>query len=468
MKKFIPNKTFLFGVLSLLAASTFVLAEDEGSNSQNLTLPPTGSLSAIVEQSSYPPAQSDAPRELTLNNTKSVNLGQFSGNNSVVSQAKLVGPSPALVAGGSIICGTTNSFTLNNTYNEIRATFTVAVGTKFTGWLKHMSTSNSDVDIRLYRAPVGSSTYSFVSQSAWSGAVAEQLSEISQPGTYMLDVIAIGSVVGGSVQYGCFTSTGADSNEPDDNFWQAKSRSATFGVSGNLDNSIDKDFSVFTLTSAENINYRIVGGNYQATLYSSTSFAPLFVLPNNTIGRLSVPAGTYYWAINSPTSSFSSSVPYKFSAYHNVNNVTFNFVSDEGIAGRVNWGAGLNFAFKNTATISGYAYDSNNIPARGAALKFTLAGSVGTSTVATATTDSTGYYSTTISSPSGAGANMFNGACNFYYYDVHTLKIQSDYGSGVTPENVISIKLIEGSTQTTIMGTDVLLNDVAYYVYHGC
>jgi hypothetical protein len=191
-------------------------------------------------------------------------------------------------------------------------------------------------------------------------------------------------------------------------------------------------------------------------------------LPNNTIGRLSVPAGTYYWAINSPTSSYSSSIPYTFSAYHNVNNVTFNFVSDEGIAGRVNWGAGLNFAFKNTATISGYAYDSNNMPARGAALKFTLAGSVGTSTVATATTDSTGYYSTTISSPSGAGANMFNGACNFYYYDVHTLKIQSDYGSGVTPENVSSIKLIEGSTQTTITGTLVPLNDVAYYVYHGC
>ena len=466
MKKFKPQKKLLFSTLALFLISNLTFASDVTSGSQSLSLPPTTSVSALIEQSSYPAQEPASGKVINLDKNSPI-FSPLSAKTASSNLAKVPGPTPSLVSSAGISLNTTYSATLNNTYNEIYATFTVTTATKFTSLLKQMSASNSNVDIYLYKAPTGSSSYTLVSQSSMLGASDEQLSEIATPGNYLLDIVAVGSVTGGSIQFGSFTSTGADSNEPDDNFWQAKSRAATFGLGGNLDNSADKDFNVFTLSSSDSINYRVVGGDYQAVLYSSSTLAPIFTLPNNTIGRLSVPAGTYYWAVKSPSSSYSSTAPYTFSAYHNVNNVTFNFGSDEGITTRVDWGSGLAFAFKTTASITGYAYDSNNVPARGAALKFTLTGSVGTSTVATTTTDATGFYSVTVSSPSGAGAHMFTGACNYYYYDIHNLTIQSDFGSSAA-ENVSSIKLIEGSTQTTVTGSQVPLNDVAYYVYKGC
>ena len=180
-----------------------------------------------------------------------------------------------------------------------------------------------------------------------------------------------------------------------------------------------------------------------------------------------IPAGTYFWGIKSPSNTAGPSVPYTFNAYRNIHSITFNFNSDEGVVGRVNWGAGNHFAFRNTAGITGYAYDVNDEPVVGATIRFTLPGSVGSSqTVTTATTNASGYYSATISSPLGAGANTFAGACLMYYYDVHTLSVQNDFGT--VTENISLIRLIDGSNEINVTNSLVPLNDVAYYTYIGC
>lgn len=452
--------------------SNLTLAADVSTDAQNLGLPPESSFSALIEQSSYPAQQSVAGKDIQIDSTKIKDFSTLQKNGTTANRANGILAPSATAAVASIYqfnasINTTYGFTLNSTYPEIYAFFSVTSATKITSFLTQMATTNSNVDIFLYRKIPGTSSYTPIYQSSMPGASNEQLSALAaSAGDYMLSIVSVGTVAGGSVQFGNYTSSGADSNEPDDNFWSAKSSAATFGVSGNLDNSRDVDVSVFTLSAAESINYRIIGGNYHAVLYSSTTLAPVLTLPNNTIGRVAVPAGTYYWGVKSPTGSFGSAVPYTFSAYRKINNVTFNFVSDEGVVGRVDWGAGKNFAFKSTATISGYAYDANNMPARGAALRLTILGSTGVTSIAYATTNAQGYYSAGISSPNGAGAKMFNGACNFYYYDIHNVVIQNDFGS--TVENISSIKLIEGATQTTITGTQVPLNDVAYYVYKGC
>src|SRR5690606_30348773 len=107
-------------------------------------------------------------------------------------------------------------------------------------------------------------------------------------------------------------------------------------------------------------------------------------------------------------------------------------------------------------------------PAAGAYIRFINEGSiVGLQTTTTVKTDAQGYFSATITSPSGAGANSFAGACLRYYYDVHTVKIQRYYG-GITADNIASIVVNEGVNQIFISNSQILLNDVAYNVYIGC
>lgn len=344
--------------------------------------------------------------------------------------------------------------------------FSVTTPTKITTLLQHQAPTNSNIDIELYRQPTGDPSYSFVAGSYMSGAIDEQLSEIAVPGNYLLMIQAVGPVVGGSFAFGNFGSTGADANEPDDNIWQAQLRPANQGVNGNLDSGIDKDFHAIQLPTSQLLNYRITGGDYVAELFDATG-ASLGTIPNNTIARVTYSPGTYFWGITSPSNTAGPSVPYTFSAYRNIHSITFNFNSDEGVVGRVNWGAGNHFGFRNTAGITGYAYDVNNEPVAGATIRFTLPGSVGSSqTVTTARTNASGYYSATISSPLGAGSNLFGGACLQYHYDVHTLSVQNDFGG--TTENISLIRLNDRGNEVNVTNSSVTLNDVAYYIYVGC
>lgn len=82
-------------------------------------------------------------------------------------------------------------------------------------------------------------------------------------------------------------------------------------------------------------------------------------------------------------------------------------------------------------------------------------------------TDSLGYFSAVISSPTGAGANTFTGACLRYYYDIHTVKIQQYYGGDIV-ENIGVIAINNGSSQLLMFNSQVLLNDIAYNIYIGC
>ncbi len=365
------------------------------------------------------------------------------------------------------------SISLNNTYSDSVTTavpekwyvFNVTTATKITTLLQHQLATNSNIDIKLYRQPTGTSSYTLVAGSYMAGASAEQLSDVAVPGSYLLMVQSVGTIVGGSYLFGNFSSSGADANEPDDNFWQAKIMSSTLGIiSGNLDTGTDKDFHRITLSAADTISYRITGGDYHAELFYANGTSA-FVLPNNTFANLTLPAGTYYWAIKSPTNTASASVPYQFSSSHALNRITFNFGSDEGYTARVDYGQGNFFAFKSTAALSGYAYDASNNPVAGAVIEFRIIGSIsGLNSSAFATTDAAGYYSVSLPSPSGAGAHSFNGACLIYNYDVHTLQIRNNNGNG----NINPIRVIESTGQFDIINSQMFLNDIAYYTYTGC
>lgn len=364
---------------------------------------------------------------------------------------------------------------VNTTYTDVLTTaspasqyrFTISSTVKVTGLLGHNATTNSNIDLRLYRQDPTTSLYNLVAGSYYAGASAEQLSHIATSGTYILEAVAVGAVSGGSINIKVQTNTGYDSNEGDDNFWQAKPLGATVGVSGNLDHAYDRDFHTFTLSTATTINYSLTdGNNYEAKLYYDNG-SLAFTLSSNVIASLSLPAGTYYWAINSPTGAGLVSAPYTFSAFRDVASIVVDYNSDEGNYRR-DWGVGNYWSLSNTASFTGYAYDASGAPAAGSYIKFTNEGSVvGLQATTTIKTDSTGFFSATVSSPSGAGAHSFTGACLRYYYDVHTMKIQRYYG-GTIAHNIGTIAIKEGLNQILMFNSQVLLNDIAYNIYIGC
>ncbi len=471
MKKAIKSYLFLASTLVATFGAITAFASDGPIAIPSINANDVAVMAAQIEANYEPEVRLPNPiSNVVLNDTSTTNTPKSSGLKLSVNKSS----GASVISAAAASSPPVYSISLNSSYSDVLTTavpekwyvFTVSSATKFTTLLQHAAPTNSNIDIELYRMPTGTSSYSFAAGSYYAGASPEQLSEMAVPGSYLLMVRAIGAVSGGGFSFGSFSSTGADSNEPDDNLWQAKVQAPTASTTGNLDTGSDQDFRKITLASADFINYKIVGGNYQAQLFYSSGASAL-VLPNNTIGRLNLPAGTYYWGIKSPTGTGGSGVPYTLSAYHNINSVTFNFTSDEGYTGRVNWGAGNYFALRNSAGVSGYAYDSSGAPVPGATLRFTLVGSVGAGqTVVTATTNASGFYSTTITSPSGAGARTFNGACNKYYYDIHTLKVQREFGA--TVEDLSSITLIDGASQVNQSGSQVLLNDIAYYIYIGC
>lgn len=407
---------------------------------------------------------SDAIAELSPGGAKSAKAKSSVANKATSGVAAATLSAPPVYG---ININTTYTDTLTTASPESQYLFTIATATKFAAVVNQQLTTNSNIDIKLYRKNPTTLVYNQVSGSYYGGSSNEQLSEVATPGTYLLAAYAVGPITGGGISIRIQTSTGADSNEPDDNIWQAQLRPSLGGVAGNLDYANDKDFHKLTLATATSINYSLTdGNNYEAKLYYANGQLA-YTLPSNVIATLPLPAGTYYWGINSPTGAGIVSSPYTFSAFRDIASITLNYNSDEGTARR-DWGAGNYLALSNSSTVTGYAYDASGSPVAGAYLRFTNEGSIsGLKTTVIVKTNAQGFYNATIASPSGFGAHSFMGACLKYYYDVHTLTIERYYG-GTSGLSIGSVTLIEGQSQSVITNSKLLLNDIAYNIYMGC
>lgn len=329
MKKATKSYLFLASILVATFGAITAFASDGPVAIPTINTDDVAVMTAQIEASYEPSVRLPNPiSNVVLNDTSTINTPKSNGLKLSVNKLS----STSGIAAAAASSPPVYSISLNSSYSDALTTavpekwyvFTVSSATKFTTLLQHSASTNSNIDIELYRMPTGATSYSFAAGSYYAGASPEQLSEMAVPGSYLIMVRAIGSVSGGGFSFGNFSSTGADTNEPDDNLWQAKVQAPTANTTGNLDTGSDQDYRKVTLASADFINYKIVGGNYQAQLFYSNGSSAL-VLPNNTIGRLNLPAGTYYWGIKSPTGTGGSGVPYTLSAYHNINSVTFSF-----------------------------------------------------------------------------------------------------------------------------------------------
>jgi len=354
-----------------------------------------------------------------------------------------------------------NSFDSQTTNHYYQ--FEITEPTKITGRAWNLP-STSNLDIALLKQDEVTTVWNYIASSQMPSASEEQLSYIVQPGLYLFEVARISSLDVNPYSFNIVTTATYDTNEPDDNFWQARTQSSFETVSGTLDNNYDKDFIYFTNDSLQTINYSIIGGDYIATLYQANGTVA-YTLPSNTLARLNVPAGSYYWAISSPSNSVNGNTTYSFGQQPDIAEITFTLQPEnQGYTRRVNWGSGVYFALTEMADVWGTAYDVNGNPIADATLEFVIESSVTSDYNYSfyTTTDSNGNYQKTIASPPGLGEHIRYGAALIYHYDVHPMHINF---VNLTTDTYSINKIVEidDVSQVDTYGGTVMLNDVAYY-----
>ena len=323
----------------------------------------------------------------------------------------------------------------------------------------------TNLDMALYEWSTSSSQWTLVAFSQVSGATDEQLSYIASSGDYMLEIAMTGAPNTNTYNLSVTTQATYDAQEADDNYWQAQDQTSFHQVIGTLDNNYDKDFIKFTNSQTESVKYSIIGGDYTAELRNSSG-ALAYTLSANSLVSLSVPAGTWYWVISSPSHSVNPSANYTFNQQTQIERLELRFQSDEqtGYSQRVNWGAGKYSPLHESATIAGQAIDGSGNPVGNTTLKILFKSSINDSFDYTfyTTTDVNGDFSKTISSPTGAGSNTFGGAGLTYAFDVHSIFIYMYDPTGVST-TISSIVQTDDIDTLTTTNSAIKVNDVAYY-----
>lgn len=351
-----------------------------------------------------------------------------------------------------------DSTTTNHYYQ-----FEIEQPSKITGRAWNLP-STSNLDIALWHLDTETNLWNLIALSQLGYVSEEQLSAIAEPGSYMFEVARITSLDVNPYNFTITTTNLAvDSNEPNDNFWQSTIMESFSNITATLDNDYDKDYFFFTTANEISINYRLTGGDFTATLYYDNG-TPAFTLPNNTLQRITLPAGSYFWSISSPSNDVSSGKSYTFEQLPHIHELTFTLQTDPTYTRRVDYGRGKHFHIYDDADVWGTAYDANGDPIANATIRFTAKSSVTSASdiTTTTTTDSQGNYSFIMYSPSGAAQYTRQGAGLLYHYDLHPVVIQSvDQINGAYL--VTRIVEIDDVSQVTSLNGYIILNDVAYY-----
>ncbi|SFD63516.1 hypothetical protein, partial [Pseudoalteromonas denitrificans] len=128
------------------------------------------------------------------------------------------------------------------------------------------------------------------------------------------------------------------------------------------------------------------------------------------------------------------------------------------------------FGLYKKMSVGGFAYDINDQPIVGAKIRFTISGGIGSDTVTTLTTSSTGRYTGEIYSPTGLGAYKYQESHVCSHYDLHTLVISDGYESDGTPLSIVETReyVYNKPDVYTIEDGLLPLYDIAVQFYGQC
>lgn len=327
--------------------------------------------------------------------------------------------------------------------------------------------ANANIDTALYQVNQAGTTMFRVGSSELLFSNEEQISFVAEPGDYVFEVAVIGAHVPDPYTFAVTFQDNFDAQEHDDNFWQARIQNGLESVTGTLDNNFDKDFMFFSNPITRQIDFSIIGGDYEATLYFEDGTVAINLL-SNQVARINLLAGSYFWRIYSPSESVDPLTTYTFSQVAEISTISLEFQSDEqaGYSRRVDWGAGEYFPIEDSAVVSGFILDSAGDPVRNASVQFNVKSSRGIDNdiAVIATADEQGYFSRTIYSPLGYGKKIRSGAALLYHFDVHTVEVHQRFDDG-TLQAIPLILENDDVGQTSTTTSNIRLNDIAYYTY---
>lgn len=347
--------------------------------------------------------------------------------------------------------------------------FSISSKVKITGRAWNMPLS-SNFDIALYQWSTAAKSWKMVAFSQHPRAIEEQLSYVAKPGKYLFEVAMNGNLNTNLYSFNVSTQSTYDSQEADDNYWQARFQRNYKQVKGTLDNNYDKDFIKFFVSKKQERTFSIIGGDYTAELHRANG-ALAYTLPSKTLATLEIPPGTWYWVISSPSKSVNPGTNYIFSQQDKLDTLKITFKSDSQrtYSQRIDWGSGKHFPIYRKGIIRGLALDKEGNPMVHTKIKIFIKSSLNNEPANLtyfAITNADGKFNQKIKSPLGAGANMREGAKLYYHYDVHRVEI-SAFDSKGKQRPIPKIIEIDDIGEYTNFNSSIYLNDVSYYTYNG-
>ncbi|RKH70095.1 carboxypeptidase-like regulatory domain-containing protein [Corallococcus aberystwythensis] len=307
---------------------------------------------------------------------------------------------------------------------------------KVTAFLQTVGNTSVDYDLYLYKFNPLDGTLTLQAQSFYGPAHYEQASTTATAGDYYFIMVNAyqGADPVNPYTLAVLSSNTPDSDEPDDNPWQAKSLSTAVSVTRTLDNAFDEDWRVLTVTQQNTYAFSLntaATGTYQVQIFSNPNGAPAATVSKNTQANYQLPAGTWYVRVLSldtvtPGTSYTLRIGSAGSA------ITLSSVTtDGGNGGYLNYGYGDAWRVYRTATVSGRVVDQfgNGVPNAPVTVVVYTPSTYQSQSQVSGVSQANGYFSVYVNLPAAAGRKSYDNGISMHYYDLASVGMQADLAS---------------------------------------
>ncbi|MGE6761639.1 hypothetical protein ACQKGO_26745 [Corallococcus interemptor] len=311
---------------------------------------------------------------------------------------------------------------------------------KVTAFLQTVGNTSIDYDLYLYKFNPVDSTLTPQAQSFYGPAHYEQVSTTATAGDYYFVMVHAyqGADPVNPYTLAVMYSNTPDSDEPDDNPWQAKSLSTAVSVSRTLDNAFDEDWRVLTVAQQNTFAFSLntaATGTYQLQIFSNPHGTPAATVSKNTQSNYQLPAGTWYVRVLS-LDTVTPGTPYTLRIGAAANTITLTSVdTDGGNGGYLNYGYGNAWRVYRMATVNGRVVDKfgNGVPNAPVNVVVYTPNTYQSQSQGSGVSQANGNFSVYVSLPAAAGRYSYDNWVSMHYYDLASFSMQSDIASASHP-----------------------------------
>lgn len=312
---------------------------------------------------------------------------------------------------------------------------------KVTAFLQTVSNTSIDYDLYLYKYNPLDGALTLQAQSFYAPAHYEQVSTTATAGDYyfiMVHAYQGADPVNPYTLAVLYAST-PDSDEPDDNPWQAKSISTGINVTRTLDSAFDEDWRVLTVAQQNTFSFSLntaATGTYQMQLFSANpNAAPAATVSKNTQSNYVLPAGTWYVRVLSLT-TVTPGTPYTLRIGASASAISLSSVdTNGGNGGYLNYGYGDAWRVYRTATVNGRLVDQygNGVPNAPVNVIVYTPSTYQAQSQASGVSQVNGYFSVSVSLPAAAGRLTYDNWVSMHYFDRASFSVQADIAGASYP-----------------------------------